>query len=90
MEKQLDTQETVNLSEKTPWQLFKEKNGGVTPLDLINRNSPKSSEELAAARYTTCQGCERFLNVTKQCLECGCFMNLKTRLLNAKCPLGKW
>lgn len=78
------------MSEKSRWQQYKEKNGGVTPLDLINPHALRSSEELAATRYTTCQGCERFLNVTKQCLECGCFMNLKTRLLNAKCPLGKW
>jgi len=78
------------MSEKSRWQQYKEKNGGVTPLDLINPHALRSSDELTAARYAVCEGCERFLSVTKQCLECGCFMNLKTRLLNAKCPLGKW
>jgi hypothetical protein len=28
--------------------------------------------------------------VVDQCKQCGCFMEFKTRLEAAKCPLGKW
>lgn len=41
-------------------------------------------------RYDICLGCERLINLTKTCLECGCFMNKKTWLKDAECPLGKW
>jgi hypothetical protein len=78
------------VSEKSRWEQFKEKNGGVTPFDLLNPNSPKANDTLSSSRMEICSGCEKFITVTKQCLQCGCFMNMKTRLLNAKCPLGKW
>lgn len=78
------------MSEPSRWERFKEKHGGVTPLDLINPHAPRANEELSLSRLSVCEGCERFVHFTKQCLECGCFMNMKTRLLNAKCPLGKW
>lgn len=74
---------------KSRWQEYKEKNG-VTPLDLLDLNSEKVAPEIAARRMETCEGCDRFLKVTRQCLQCGCMMNLKTKLLSAKCPLGKW
>lgn len=56
---------------------------------------------IAAARLNTCQGCERFDREKQVCGECGCFMDVKTKLevyRNAKklrneithCPLGKW
>ncbi len=77
------------MSEKSRWQQYKEKNGA-TPLDLLNPSSARSNDQLVAARLEVCDKCERFLHITKQCLECGCIMSLKTRLLHAKCPLGKW
>lgn len=41
-------------------------------------------------RYEICLGCDRLFKPTKTCLECGCFMNKKTWLKDAECPLGKW
>ena len=39
-------------------------------------------------RFSTCQACDRLQN--GRCLECGCFMKLKSKLAAMKCPLGKW
>lgn len=78
------------MAEKTPWQKYKEKNNGVTPLDLLNPNSPKSDSSLIETRLKICDGCDKYIQLTKQCRECGCIMPLKTRLVNASCPLGKW
>lgn len=74
------------------WQDFikNNKSSRVKPWDVINPNSPKTQDEEADRRYAICEECPRFLRVTKQCKECGCFMNLKTKLANATCPLGKW
>jgi hypothetical protein len=30
------------------------------------------------------------IKLTSQCKKCGCFMEAKTKLPNAECPIGKW
>lgn len=41
-------------------------------------------------RYEICKNCEKFFKPTRQCRECMCFMNVKTKVHDASCPLGKW
>jgi ribosomal protein L32 len=62
----------------------------VTPLDLLNPKSKRSSDELTATRLSICKVCPELISITNQCKKCGCFMNLKTKLEDATCPLGKW
>ena len=74
---------------KSKWEEYKQKNG-VTPLDLLNPKTMPAEEEVSNARYDICLKCPELVAFTKQCKKCGCFMGLKTKLENAKCPLGKW
>jgi hypothetical protein len=37
-----------------------------------------------------CQRCEFYRRSTKQCVKCGCLVNLKVTLANESCPEGKW
>ena len=74
---------------KSKWQQYRDKNG-VTPLDLLNPATKKASLELAEQRFSICQDCPEFFKPSSQCKKCGCFMNSKTRLEMAKCPIGKW
>ena len=60
------------------------------PWDLFNPNIEHVSDEVAASRISICEGCEKWLSLTRQCKRCGCFMDLKTKLPHAACPLGKW
>lgn len=62
----------------------------VKPWDLLNPNSPKSSDELIASRLEICRACEHFRKINQTCRKCGCFMKLKTTLSKASCPVGKW
>jgi len=62
----------------------------VKPWDLLNPNKPRSPEELSEYRLEICRGCPEYRPKTNQCKKCGCFMKLKTTLLNARCPIGKW
>lgn len=62
----------------------------VKPWDLLNSNSPRSEEDLVNSRLEICRSCEFFRARTETCKKCGCFMKLKTKLHNAKCPIGKW
>ena len=41
-------------------------------------------------RYGVCKVCENFLNITKQCSKCFCFMPVKARAKTGTCPQGKW
>lgn len=73
---------------KNAWEEYKAKNG-VTPLDLINKDNYIEKSE-SDKRMNICLGCEHLIKLTRQCEECGCFMNLKTKLKDARCPVEKW
>ena len=37
-------------------------------------------------RYKICQECPNFINLTKQCKLCNCFMFVKCRIPSSRCP----
>jgi hypothetical protein len=74
---------------KSRWEQYKEKNG-VTPLDLLNPMTLPATAELADLRMSICHECPELRKITNQCKKCGCFMNVKSKLNSAKCPIGKW
>jgi hypothetical protein len=78
------------MTELSPWQKWKQAQGVTRPWHLLDPNVPRAPDEDAAARFSTCLGCEHLLKATSQCTKCGCFMNLKTKLAAAECPIGKW
>jgi hypothetical protein len=59
-------------------------------IDLFNPNQPRSEKELKRYRLSICVTCEFYDKLQKRCKKCGCFMQLKTTLAQAKCPEGKW
>ena len=50
---------------------------------LLNKQS--RSEQ----RMAVCKQCPE-LRALNNCRQCGCFMDIKTRIYSAVCPLGKW
>lgn len=48
------------------------------------------SNEQAFERGKVCATCPSLRKSLWQCKECGCFMKVKIRLVDATCPLGKW
>jgi len=80
------------MSEKSPWQIWKEKNEGdsVRPWDLINPNINNVPEDTFNHRFEICKNCPSLIKITNQCKKCGCFMNAKAKLPHATCPIGKW
>ena len=56
-------------------------------------------QEIAQKRWNECIKCDKLSyhgynpDTNKQdgrCIECGCFMNVKTHYAKAECPIGKW
>jgi hypothetical protein len=67
-----------------------EKNRTARPWDLLNKSIGRVETEIAEKRLDICKACPKYISATHQCKECGCIMNLKTKLPNASCPLHKW
>lgn len=40
------------------------------------------------SRINVCKNCSDYDGT--RCKQCGCFMELKTKIKNARCPLNKW
>jgi hypothetical protein len=39
-------------------------------------------------RIEICKACNQYR--LGMCMQCGCYMGLKTKLRDAQCPIGKW
>jgi hypothetical protein len=78
------------MSELTPWQKYKQNLGNTRPWDFLNSNTEYVDDNLYTERMNICRSCEHLVKLTTQCKKCGCFMQAKTKLKNAACPLGKW
>jgi hypothetical protein len=46
--------------------------------------------EVADMRFDICKSCPHLSEITSQCKKCGCFMQAKTKLKTASCPINKW
>lgn len=49
-----------------------------------------TTKAVAQQRYDICKSCEHFILVTNQCDLCKCFMKLKVKIKNSKCPADLW
>jgi hypothetical protein len=72
------------------WEEYKAKLGETRPWDMLNPNADFVTKEIAQERYDICKSCPKFIQPTKQCSECGCFMKAKVKLAKAECPIHKW
>lgn len=50
------------------------------------------SDQIFNERMNTCQKCTFYSSdgMSPRCLQCGCFLDAKARLIEAKCPINKW
>ena len=74
---------------KSRWEQYKEKHG-TTPLDMLNPNTKRTDFQTKGNRLNICLSCPELIKWSKQCKNCGCFMEFKTGLEISKCPIGKW
>jgi len=56
--------------------------------DLDSPSDTKVSREHRLERLKICYSCPQFNN--NVCLECGCWMPIKTTLKDSQCPINKW
>ena len=59
------------------------------PWHYLNREN-RLPHMIYSKRMDICNKCEFLFTPTKQCMKCGCFMEVKTKLKDAYCPIEKW
>ncbi len=53
----------------------------------------KTEQQTKNARLAICKECPyvmRAESATIQCRKCGCFLRVKTGIVEEECPVGKW
>lgn len=63
------------------------KNLAETTVDLAQGGF--TSEEIANQRLEICKACPELIPGTR-CRLCGCYMVVKTKVANARCPAHRW
>ena len=75
---------------KSAWERWRDNLGETRPWDLWDPSTEMATDEEASNRFDICRSCPELIKLTNQCKKCGCFMNLKTKLAKAACPVGNW
>lgn len=52
--------------------------------------SEEVTERTSQRRLEVCQQCSSYRPEEKRCVECGCFVEIKSNWATSFCPLGKW
>lgn len=94
MEEQICPQEETCAEElKLPGMLEMAKNllrdGTQITANALSGKSTLVEDAVREHRLATCKACPR-LTPEERCVECGCFMKVKTAFVTSKCPIGKW
>lgn len=58
--------------------------------DVIRGKIQFSEKTLAEERIIVCERCEHFKKISRQCGQCGCFVDAKVKFLHSGCPINKW
>jgi len=62
-------------------------------INYITNNQEKVlfvSDEVYRERITICKGCDKYDEFENKCVECGCYLPGKARIILDSCPLKKW
>lgn len=72
------------------WSEWKKAQGTTRPWHLLDHSRHVDDPKKAEDRLDICKACPFYISATTQCKKCGCLMVAKTKLEEAKCPIGKW
>jgi len=48
------------------------------------------SDEVYAERTKICRSCDKYDELENRCMECGCYIPAKAKIIVDGCPLDKW
>lgn len=56
---------------------------------LITQGELYASQQVIEERLATCRACPQ-LDENERCNACGCYVEVKTKMVVSRCPEGKW
>ena len=62
-------------------------------LNYITKNEEKVlfvSDQVYKKRVNICKSCDKFDELENRCMECGCYVPAKAKIILDSCPLQKW
>jgi hypothetical protein len=62
-------------------------------LNYITKNEEKVlfvSDEVYKERVSICRTCDKYDELENRCMECGCYIPGKAKIIIDSCPLEKW
>ena len=62
-------------------------------LNYITKNEDKVlfvSDEVYKERVSICRSCDKYDELENRCMECGCYVPTKAKIILDSCPLDKW
>lgn len=72
---------------------LKERLGAVKQLLIektAERLGPIADDYVITERLSKCNSCDYIFKPTMQCTKCGCFVQIKARVVKFSCPIDKW
>lgn len=84
------------MEKKYPSLIEQVKNLSKFTLDVIkhlNNTGGKNlfvDDNIFNERMEICKKCDKYDSNQKRCMECGCFLESKARIILESCPLEKW
>jgi hypothetical protein len=58
--------------------------------EAVDTGEVRADNEVINNRNSICEMCEEFINYSRKCRVCGCYMDLKLAFKATKCPINKW
>ena len=56
----------------------------------VSRGMAQAGKKEREKRLEICVSCDRYNAEDKTCLECGCYLETKTKWASEACPIGLW
>lgn len=81
----IETVNSVGCCSDTTEIVQEQSTDSITEIDFL-----LDKENQSQTRIDICRGCDQLLPIVNMCRQCGCQMNIKTRIFSSKCPLNKW
>lgn len=62
-------------------------------LNYVTNNQEKVlfvSDDVYKERVDICKSCDKYHELENRCVECGCYVPAKAKIILDSCPLNKW
>ena len=86
----IDTEHPKYPSPRSPSLAKKAMNLANSTVKHVSTGMAQAEKKEREKRLEICVSCDRYNAEDKTCLECGCYLEIKTKWASEACPIGLW